>query len=585
MAEQDPDNATIARALDELGDLYELDGAGGHRVAAYRRGAQVLREHAGSAAALARSGRLDTLPGIGKTLQEKVLALVTDGAIPAAVKLRAAWPAGVLEITRLPGVGPKRARALREALGVEDPASLLLAAKQDRILDVPGFGAKAQRRIREQLEALGDQAPADRERVPLHTVLPQAEALVEAIRAVPGVERAEIAGSARRWAETVKDLDVVVGSDDPAAVVAAMHDVDVVAGVGSSGENGAALRLQSGIDVDLRIVAPATFGNLLQHFTGGKAHNVAMRAWAVRRGLHVSEHGILDDEDGGTTRCATEEEVYARLGLPYAPPELREDRGEIDPDWAAPRLVTLEDLRGDLHCHTTASDGTASILEMARAAAARGHAYLAITDHSSSHGFGDAVSDEQLERQIEAVAEAQAVLDADGVDLRLLAGTEANLDRDGVPDYPDELLGRLDWVVGSVHTDMALDRATMTARLCAAAAHPRVHVIGHPSGRRLGRRAPYPFDVEALVAACAQAGTMLEINGGPERRDLTDRHARLAADAGVHLLLDSDAHRTRTLAHQEWAVRTARRAGLTPAEVGNTRELDDFLALRDAAAG
>jgi DNA polymerase (family 10) len=403
--------------------------------------------------------------------------------------------------------------------------------------------------------------------------------VAEALRAHPAAVHVEIAGSARRLADSVKDLDIVAAATDPAALAAALAGVDALESAGTAGENAARGRAHNGLGIDLRVVEPDQFGNLLQHFTGSARHNVALREAAVRRGVHISEYGILDDETGETTRCATEEEVYERLGLPWIPPELREDRGELAKGFEVPRLVTVEDLRGDLHCHTTLSDGRSSLEEMARAAQARGYEYLAITDHSATHGFGDHVTPDELRRQIERVRALDEEIDG----MRLLVGTETNILPDGRPDYDDELLAELDWVVGSVHTSFNMTEKNMTARMVAATEHPWIDAIGHPTGRKIAKREPYKVDIDALIEAAARTGTMLEINGAPDRRDLDDVHARAAAQAGVNILIDSDAHGAERLEHVKWAVATARRAWLGPEQIANTRSWEEFAGLRKRA--
>ncbi len=321
----------------------------------------------------------------------------------------------------------------------------------------------------------------------------------------------------------------------------------------------------------------------MQHFTGSKAHNVALREAAVRRGLHVSEYGILDDAGGQTLRCETEEEVYAALGLAWIPPELREDRGELEAAASSgaglPRLIEQADLRGDLHCHTTVSDGRHSLEQMVRAACERGLQYLAITDHSASHGFGKHVSAEELERQIVRVREYDAGLE----DFKVLIGTEVNINPDGSIDYPDELLERLDWAIGSIHTAFGLSEAEMTMRMVAACEHPWVDAIGHPTGRKIEMRAPYALDMQQVIAAAARTQTMLEINSAPDRRDLNEIHARAAADAGVRILIDSDAHSMANLELTRYGVCTARRAWLTADQVANTLPWEQFAPLRKRA--
>jgi DNA polymerase (family 10) len=579
---QTPSNTEIAAALDELGDLYELDGAIVHRVVAYRNGAKAVRDASVSVGTMAVEGRATELAGIGGTLQEKIVALVETGTIPALDKLHAKYPPGLLRIRRLPGVGPKRARLLYDELGIDSLAKLRAAATGEQLRAVKGLGAKFEASVLESLAAVGDEDVDGgvRERILLDRALEAGEAIVDALRAHPASDRVELAGSARRRVDSVKDLDVIATASDPAALAQAFAELDVIErasiAAGEGAPSGARGRTHTGIDVDLRIVAPELFGNLLQHFTGSREHNMAIRAAAVKRGLHVSEYGVLDDATNETHRCATEAEVYALLDLPYIEPELRENRGELAPGFVPPALVELGDIRGDLHCHTTASDGKASIEEMAHAAQERGYEYLVITDHSATHGFGDDVQPDELKRQIERVREVAAGLDG----FTLLIGTETNILPDGSVDYEDDLLAELDWVVASVHTSFQMTRQKMTDRMVRAAEHPWVDVIGHPTGRLIGKRPGYDVDLEAVIAAAARTGTMLEINASPRRRDLDDVHARAAAAAGVPIVIDSDAHRTTTLANMEYGVYTARRAWLGPEQVANTRPWAELDAMR-----
>ena len=573
----DPSNLHIAAAFDELADLYELDGAIVHRVLAYRSAAKAAREATTSVAALTRSGTVTSLPGIGKTLEEKIVALLDTGEIPAAVKLRAKYPAGLLEMTRLPGLGPKRARRLFDELGIDSLQMLRAAAEGQRLRGIKGFGAKFEESVLSSIAAGIGERPA--QRVLLHRALTVGEQIVAALRAHPAAERVELAGSARRQADSVKDLDIIATASDPGALARALGELELIESASAPNANAARGRTHSGLPVDLRVVSPEHFGNLLQHFTGSAAHNVALREAAVRRGLHVSEYGILDDETGETLCCATEEEVYERLGIAFPEPELRENRGELAPGFAPPRLITVDDLRGDLHMHTRASDGRNTIEQMARAALERGYEYIAITDHSATHGFGDHVTPDELERQIERVAEVNERIDG----ITVLAGTETNILPNGSPDYDDELLARLDWVVGSVHTSFGMPAAEMTKRVVAAIEHPWIDAIGHPTGRKISSRQPYAIDIDAVIAAAARSGTMLEINSAPDRRDLNDVHARAAAENGVLLLVDSDAHGAERLEHVRWGIATARRAWLEPEHVANTRPWPEFAALRKRA--
>jgi len=586
----DPTNSQIAAALDELGDLYELDGAIVHRVVAYRNAAKVVRDASTSVAALTRAGRVTELSGIGATLETKLQALVEQGDIPQAVALRERFPAGLLEMTRVPGLGPKRARRLYDEMGIDSLEALATAARQQRIRDLKGFGARAEEKLLEAVERSVSEDGGIAAGASHRTVLGRAREIggeiVEALRAHPAAARVELAGSARRWADSVKDLDVVAASDDPEALIEAFKALEQIEAVGSSGDAGARARTHSGMAVDLKVVAPDQFGNLLQHFTGSQRHNVLLREAAVKRGLHVSEYGVLDDATGETLRCASEEEVYAALGYAYVEPELREGRGELaaaalDGGAGLPRLITVEDLKGELHCHTTASDGKAEIEDMAYAALELGYEYLAITDHSATHGFGNEVSPERLEEQIERIHAANLAIDG----IELLAGSEVNILPSGAPDYDDELLARLDWVIASVHTSFGLDERAMTDRIVAAVEHPYVDAIGHLTGRKIEARPPYAVDVERVIEACARTGTMLEINGSVDRRDLNDVHARAAAEAGVWIVVTTDAHRVRTLSStRPYGIATARRAWLTAEQVANTRPWPQFSTLRKRAA-
>ena len=570
----DPTNTEVAAALDELGDLYELDGAVIHRIVAYRNAAKAVRDAPVSIVSLARQGRATELPGIGAIIQEKVLALADEGDIPALVKLRSKFPPGLIAMTRLPGLGPKRARRLFEELGIDSLEALRVALEREQVRALKGFGPKAEQSLLAALRAAGAGEP--RTRVVLDRALAVAEQLVAALREHPAAARVELAGSARRMTETVKDLDIIATAADPLALVQAAAGLELVESADTAGEAGVRLHTHTGLAVDLRVVAPDQFGNLLQHLTGSKQHNMALRDAAVRKGLHVSEYGVLDDATGHMHRCATEAEVYALLGLAYIEPELRENRGELEAAarGALPQLVELRDLRGDLHCHTTASDGTASIEEMALAAREAGYEYLAITDHSASFGFGDDVSPERLRAHMAAIR----AVSIEG--LKLLAGSEVNILPDGSLDYEDELLAELDWVIASVHSSFRMDRAAMTERIVRAIEHPLVDAIGHPSGRKLSRRDPYEFDVERVIEAAARTGTMLEINANPDRRDLNEVNARAAAAAGIPIVINTDSHRAGGFAVARYGVATARRAWLTAPQVANTRPWAELEALR-----
>jgi DNA polymerase (family 10) len=573
-------NAEIADAFDELATLYELDGAVVYRVVAYRNAAKSIRESGLSVAEMAAQGRAEELAGIGKTIAEKIQALIETGAIPAADKLKGRIPPGLVEITRIPGLGPKRTRLLHQELGIESIDDLRRAAEDGSLRTVSGFGRKAEENVLAALAAGEDGRP--KARTLLSHALGVGLELVEGLRAHDAAVRVELAGSARRWAETCKDLDIVAAASDPGALVEAFARQPAIDEVTTSGEAGAKATTHQGLPVDLRIVPLESFGNLLQHFTGSGRHNEALRTDAVRRGLHVSEYGIADDSSGQAHACATEEEVYELLGMAYVPPELRENRGELEAarKGELPLLLEVEDIRGDLHCHTTASDGRNSIAEMAVAARERGYEYLAITDHSASHGFGNHVSPDQLRSQIERVAEVNEAMEG----IRLLAGSEVNILTDGSPDYDDELLAELDWVVASVHTSFGMSEREMTDRMTTAMEHPLIDAIGHPTGRLIGRREGYALDVDRVIEAAARTGTFLEINANPNRRDLPEAYARTAVEAGVTIVIDSDAHGVDTLSNIRFGVATARRAWLTAPDVANTRGWEELTVLRKSAA-
>jgi DNA polymerase (family 10) len=572
-------NAEIADALAELATLYELDGAIRYRVLAYREAARVVRQSPVSVEELARAGRATELPGVGKTLEQKIVALLDSGEIPSAAKLKQKFPPSLVDVTMVPGVGAKTARRLYDELGISTLEELRAAAEQERIRQLKGLGPKAEENVLAALGKLADGAPA--EGLLLSEVLPVAERLAADLRDHLASDAVELAGSARRRTETCHDIDLIATASEPATLARALVDHPLAATKGSSGEGGARITTHNGVAVDLRIVAPAAYGNLLQHFTGSAEHNIELRERAVAMELSVSEHGITDTRTGEVSRYATEAEVYERLGLSYIEPELREANGEIAAAAAGalPKLVELEDIRGDLHCHTTISDGHNTFEEMADAARARGYAYLAVTDHSASHGFGNHVTAKRLWERIEEVR----AFNSGRRGFRLLAGSEVNILPDGSLDYPDELLAELDWAIASVHTSFKMSQRAMTERVIAAIEHPLVDCIGHLSGRLIGRRDPYDIDVERVAEAALRTGTMLEINGNPNRRDLSEHHARLAAEAGALICLNTDAHRVATLQNMVYGLATARRAWLTSAQVANTRPWRELARLRKRA--
>ena len=575
-------NAEIASALDELAVLYELDGANRFRVLAYKDAAKIIREYPHSVGEMAVAGTATEIDGIGDTLQTKIVALIDEGAIPAAVKLKEKYPATLVEVTKLPGIGSKTVRKMHDELGITSIADLRDAAEQQRLRGVKGLGEKLEENVLASIAKLEAEGPGERHL--LSEVLEVGETLVADLLADPASNQVVMAGSARRWAETCKDIDIVATADDPEALVEVLLGHELAEAAGGSGTGGGHIRTHTGIGVDLRIVPPAEFGNLLQHFTGSKEHNVKLRERAVKMGLSVSEHGIKDVESGEVETFEDEAGVYERLGLAYIEPELRQGGGELalaDPkqDGVLPQLVEVSDIKGDLHMHTTLSDGEVELTDMIAAAKQLGYKYIALTDHSATHGFGNDVQPEALLERVAQIHELDAAAGTKG--MKILAGTEVNVMPDGSPDYEDEVLAELDWVVASVHTSMRMNAEKMTQRIIAAIEHPLVDCIGHLTGRMLLKREPYDLNVEPIFEAAAANGTMIEINASPRRRDMNEHHARMAAAAGVLIPINTDAHKLETLrGNMQYGVATARRAGLSTDQIANTRPWRSFAPLR-----
>ena len=570
-------NADVADLIDRLGDLYELDGAVIYRVLAYRKAAARIRQTGESVERLSIEGRLTELPDVGDTIAAKIAELRKTGGLAAYEKLAVRYPETLIEIMHLPGVGAKTTRKLFDALGTATIDDLKAACEAGRVRDIPGLGIKAEEKI---LQAIAAGGGPRKGAILLDRALERAGELLGGLREHPACVAASEAGSLRRRRETVGDIDLIAASADPPTLLAAFTALPAVAETTARGETKASILTHDGVQVDLRVVPPESYGNLLQHFTGSKAHNVAMREVAVQAGLSISEWGIEETETGVVHRMASEDEVYAFLGYQPIPPELREHAGELEAARAGtlPPLVTLDDIRGDLHSHTTASDGKATIAEMAAAATARGYGYLALTDHSAGVGMGIGIEAEALLAHCERIRAHRTAAARDG--LVLLAGAEVDIMADASLYYDDEVLAGLDWVVASVHVAQRQDRDRMTARLVAAASHPHVDVIGHPSGRQLGQREPYDFDLEAVIAACAEHGTFLEVNANPRRLDLAPPAIRLAVAAGVPLVISTDAHQISTLDFMRYGVATARRGWATAADVANTLEWSDLAARR-----
>jgi DNA polymerase (family X) len=562
-----PRNDVLAEQFDLLADLMELEGADGFRISAYRKAAARIRETPTSVAQLALDGRAKQLQGIGKTIEGKIVEVVSDGEIHALTKRKAEVPAEVATFMRLPGLGPKTARRIWQELGITSVGALKAAAESGQLRGHAGIGPGTETKIAAALAQ--PQAAAGPRRSLLGTTLPKLRAVVEVLREHPASVEVDLAGSARRMRETVRDLDIIATATDAEALVDYFCRLSWVVDVAAKGPTKATVVSHDGLRFDLRVVPPESYGNLLQHFTGSKNHNVALREDAVRRGLSVSEYSVTVVETGEEHRFGSEEEVYRFLGYEWIPPELREDGGELAAARRGelPHLVELGDLRGDLHTHTTWSDGKASLEDMVAAAIDRGYAYYAICDHAQR------LRGDLLHRQAEAI---DALNDA-VAPFRILKGIEVNIRADGSLDVADEDLATLDWVVASVHSRFDDDP---TGRVLAAMESPYVDCIGHLTGRKIGRRAPSAVDVERVIEKALETGTFLEINSQPDRLDLTDVHARAAREAGLKLVIDSDGHETGAQAFVELGVGQARRAWLTKDDVLNTRTWNQVLKLR-----
>jgi DNA polymerase (family 10) len=569
-----PTNTAIAERFDLMADLLELEGAVVYRVLAYRRAAKALRETPESVARLSGEGRLTALAGVGDTVAAKVAELLETGRIDALEKLVGRNPPGAVTVMRIPGIGPKTARRIFSELELSTLDDVRTAAEAGRIRVLAGVGEKTEKAI---LEGLQDGAPPPVRRVSVARMRPLAERIVTAMTDTPGVVRCEMAGSLRRYGDTAKDIDIVAAVTDRIAAARTFAEAEWVAEVRSRGDNRVTAAAHDGTVLELRMVPPSCYGNLLQHLTGSKDHNVALREAAVRAGLKVSEYGIENVESGEEWMSEDEEDVYRRLGLPWIPPELRENRGELEAARAGrlPDLLEVGAIRGDLHAHTDWSDGKATLERMVEAARARGYGYLNVTDHSPAVGFGMGLDAGRLREQIDRV---RALAETLAPDFVLLVGAEVDILRDGSLDYSDELMAELDVVVASVHASHRLNAADQTRRICAAIENPHVDLLGHPTGRLIGRREPNALEIETVIAKAKETGTVLEVSGQPDRLDLRDTHVRLAVEAGVKLSVDTDAHSVAALDYLRFGVANARRGWATAADVVNTLEWPDLRA-------
>ncbi len=565
-------NLEIAKLFNEIADLLEIKEENVFRIRAYRRAAMNLESLTEEIEAVAARGGLSEIAGIGKDLAAKIQQALETGRIAYLEELRKEIPRGVVELMAIPGVGPKTAKLFFDKLHVDSVEKLEAFALQGKLLGLPGIKQKTVENILKGIQVV----KKGRERMLLGQALPLAREIVQMLEKLPQVKQISMAGSLRRMRETVKDFDLLATSTKPAKVMEVFTSLPQVAEVLLQGDTKATIRHREGIQVDLRVVEPECFGAALQYFTGSKAHNIRVRDLASRQGLKVSEYGVFKEATGERIAGATEEEVYRAIGLPYIPPELREDTGEVEAalEGRLPDLLDLKDIRGDLHAHTNWSDGHHNLEALIEAAHRRGYEYIIVSDHSRSATVAGGLSEEKLFEQIGTIR----ALNKKYKKIRILAGSECDILADGTLDYPDRVLAQLDIVVCAVHSRFKQDREGMTARIVKAISNPYVHILAHPTGRLIGERDPYEVDLESVFAAAKQHGKAVEINAQVSRLDLNDHHARRAKELGVMISINTDTHFLDQLENMTLGVATARRAWIGKSDVINTMPLAKLLS-------
>jgi DNA polymerase (family 10) len=567
-------NAAIAQVFQNMAELLELKEENPFKIRAYQKAARTIESLPVELEQLMKEGRLREIPGVGEAIANKITELLTTGKLEVYEKLRAESPPGVITLMAIPGIGPKTALRLSKELGISTVDELEKAIVEGKVASLYRLGDKTAENILRHIQALRRKDT----RIPLGQALPLAEEIVSTLKKYPGVKNMVAAGSLRRFKETIGDIDIMGTADDPESVIQAFVRLPQVQEVLAKGSTKASVIVKSGLQVDLRMVEHDSFGSLLQHFTGSKEHNVALRERALKQGLSLSEYGITVVKTGKMEKFDNEEDFYKRLGLQYIPPELRENRNEIElaERGALPRLVELSDIKGDFHVHTEWSDGHDSIEAMAAAAQAKGYKYLAITDHSAGRGIAHGLNEERLRQQI---AEIKA-LDKRLKGIRLFTGIEVDIRADGTLDYPDRLLSEIDVVVAAVHSSMGQDRNKMTMRLIRALENPHVDILAHPTCRLLGEREPIDVDLEEVFRVALSTNTALEINAMPDRLDLKDIHVLRAKELGVKLVIGTDAHSAEQLELMRFGVGVARRGWCEAGDIINTmgtKEVESFL--------
>lgn len=582
-------NQQLAAIFNDIADRLDIQGEIVFKVRAYRTVAENILNAPRPVADLWREGALDQIPGVGKEIAAKIDELMRTGRLEFYERLRSEVPDGVVAMLRVPTVGPKRVKEFWEKLGITSVEQLEAAARDGRLRDLPRMGEKAEQKILAGIESLKRRATG---RMRLGDALPIAQRIVAALRAAPGVQKAECAGSLRRGKETIGDVDIIVAATDPAPAMQTFLAQPGIAEVLAAGETKSSVRLESGLQVDVRVVEPRVWGTAMQYFTGSQLHNIKVRELAQKKGLTLNEYAVSklggkDSAESGET-FADEPALYARLGMAYIPPELREDRGEVEKALelgpgrvVMPDLIDLRDLRGDLQMHTTWSDGAGDVMSMARAAIALGYEYILITDHTAGLGVVNGLTPERIAQQRKEIDRVNAQLKKEGIKFRVLQGAEVEVKSDGSLDLPDDVLAQLDLVQVSVHTALTQPREKITARAIRALQNPHVDILGHPSGRLINEREGADYDWEALFRAALECNVALEINADPSRLDLNDVLARRAVELGCKISISTDAHSPDGLRNMILGVTVARRAWVTPSSVINTWPLTKLLKWAD----
>lgn len=567
------DNITIASVFHEIADILELKGEDSFRIGAYRNAAHTIESLPQNIEDIAKEGKLENIPGIGKSIAEKINELLKTQKLTYLEELRKTVSPGLVVMLKIPGLGPKTILKLHKEFGIETIEDLERLLPLHKICKLEGFGEKSEENIKKGIE----QFKRHKKRALLGKVYPQGQAIVETLKKVDGVDKVNLAGSIRRMRETIGDIDILCTCYNPKKVIDVFCSMPQVKEVKAKGTTKAVVILKTGLEADLRVVEPRDYGAALHYFTGNKAHNIKIRTLGVKKGIKINEYGIFKKDSGERIGGEKEEEVFNIVGLPYIEPELREDRGEIEAAFEnkLPQLIKLSDIKGDLHIHTNYSDGHHTIEEVARAAEERGYEYILITDHTTTVGITHGMDEEKIKRQMKEIDEVNLKLKAQNSKLTILKGVECDIKADGSLDLPDRILEKLDIVVASIHSKFGMDQ---TERLIKACQNPNVDIIAHPTGRKLGERDPYPVDLDKVMEICKKTKTYLELNAFWDRLDLNDINCKKAKEKGLKIVISTDAHHLMELDVMKFGIATARRGWLEKEDVLNTQPLEKLIA-------